>query len=314
MVLIKGLNYDISNQQKTFLTGDIHSGDTVLFVDNTAGFNADDYIVMNPFNEVTEIVQVSSVNPTELVLVSAIQFNYSEKDRVYATPFNQMRFYSCATPDGTYVLITTVDITHDQPFTDYEYAAGTVDLYYKRTFYNESTTTESDIGLSDYFQTSIDNTYVTAEEMMIYLQLTNGVIELTDLREIIKLATLKITLDVPSSNVNILKIASFLLSKHLILNALAAKAIMTGYITATVEGRTVTKSHTELKKDAESAVVEYNEFLIANARTEVSKTGYMDEVSADTRQEIINIMTGSQDSLDFQNNYFYSYGIRGRRR
>ena len=141
-----------------------------------------------------------------------------------------------------------------------------------------------------------------------------SIIALSDIKELIKLAELKISLDVSSSNETILKLSSFLLSKHMILNALAAKAVSTGYITATVEGRTVTKSHTELKKDAESALQEYNDFLIANARTEVSKTGFMTQVSTDTRRQIIDLMTGSQDALDFENIYLNSYGVRGRRR
>jgi len=314
MVLIKGQNYDISNQQNTVLTADAHSGDTEIFVENNDGFSVDDYIVMNPFNEVTEIVKISTSTNNKITLATALLFNYAEKAKIYKTPYNQMKFYSATTSSGTYTARATTDIMYDQPFTEYEYAAGTADLYYKVTFYNETTTTETDIDSSTYFQVSVDDTYVTPREMMIYLQFANGVIEISEMKEIIKLAEMKVDLDVSSSNASVLKISSFLLSKHYILNALASKAISTGYIIATVEGRTVTKSHTELKKDAESALMEYNDFLIANARTEVSKTGFLGDISSETRQQIIDVMTGAQDGLDYEDHYLFSYGPRFRRR
>lgn len=314
MVLLKGLNYDISNQEKTFLAADVASAAAVMTVDNSNGFIAADYIVMNPFNEVTEILKITSVTNTTITPTTAVKFNYSNKDRIYKTPYNQMRFYYCATATGTYVLIDTVDILFDELHTEHEYTAGTSALYYKRTFYNETTDVETDIDSSEYFQVTDDDTYITAEQLMIYLQFANGVIELSDLKEIIKLAEMRISLDISSSNSVILKISSFLLSKYYTLNALAAKAVSYGYITATVEGRTVTKSHTELKKDAASALEEYNNFLTANIRTETSKTGFMEQISSDTRQDIIDLMTGSQDALDFENIYLNSYGVRGRRR
>lgn len=314
MVLIKGQNYDITNQQKTFLNSDVYSGTTKIFVDNIVGFSANDYIVMNPFNEVTEVLKISSVTANEITLAAGIQFNYSKNDKVYKTPYNQIKFYSSATTNGTFTVRGTVNAMFDQLFTELEYAAGTVDLFYRVTFYNEQTTTETDIDASVSFQITIDDTYVTPEQMLIYLQFANGIIEIADLKEIIKLGEIKLDLDISSSNINILTFGSFLISKHMILNALAAKAVSTGYITATVEGRTVTKSHTELKKDAESALIEYDNFLIANVRSEVARTNFMDEISDDSRKLIIDLMTGAQDSLDFENAYYYSYGIRGRRR
>lgn len=314
MVLIKGANYDIANQQETFLSSNVFSGATEIFVNNTEGFVADDYIVMNPFNEITEILKISSVSANNILLTAAIQFNYSKDNRIYKTPYNQMRFYSATTLTGTYTIRTTKDAMFDQPFTEFEYAAGTVLLFYKVTFYNATTTTETDIDDSVAFQITVDDTNVRPEEMMIYLQFANGIIEISDMKEIIKLAELKVDLDISTSNASILKLASFLLSKYFVLNALASRAISTGYIIATVEGRTITKSHTELKKDAQSAIEEYDLFLIANVRTEVDKTNFMDTVAADTRLEIIDLMTGKQDSVDFENNYKFSYGTRIRRR
>lgn len=319
MVLLKGLNYDVSSQQSTTLTGKVFGGATKIFVENTDGFVANDFIVLNPDSENCEIRKISSVLGNTITLTTGLVFNYETGMKIYKTPYDQMKFYYCATVNGTYIVIaaSTTTMTYDQVFTNYEYVLGTTALYYKRTFYNSHSLTESDIALSDYFQVTEETTYISPTQLRIYLQFSPDDIKDPDMHELIKLAEDRMSLDISSSNSVILKIASFLLSKHYVLNALASKAVSKGYITATVEGRTIIKAHTELKKDAQTAIDEYKVFVNSNIRSEVSKTDFMTDTSLvdpEIRQAMIDTMTGLSNAINNNNSVRYGYSVDQRRR
>ena len=91
------------------------------------------------------------------------------------------------------------------------------------------------------------------------------------------------------------------LAKSFVLRGLATKSVAKGYVTVNAEGRQITKSFQELVLEAENTEEEYKSFLINNGRTEVSKTDFFDDTTVidnDTRQETIDLMTGTQNIMD----------------
>ena len=159
--------------------------------------------------------------------------------------------------------------------------------------------------------------YATEEELRTYLQFDNNDYPTnTDLRFFIKFAMKNITLDLDSSNENVLFIATLLFSKAHVLRGLATRSVRTGYVQVNAEGRTITKAYQELVLEAENTIQEYKEFILKVGRREATSTNYMNDttvIDSWTRQEIIDLMNGTNDALDHQSGYRYSYFWRGHR-
>ena len=89
MTLLEGLNYDFSGQERTFILEPVGKGNTTLKVDNTAGLANNDYLVINPGSEISEIVKIGATVAANTVLtISATKFNHSTKEKVYRLPYN----------------------------------------------------------------------------------------------------------------------------------------------------------------------------------------------------------------------------------
>ncbi len=311
MALLSGLNYDYTGQQTTKITAQIGTGSITLKVENSEGFNVDDYIVIDPKNEKSEILRIATIPDNLTITISASKFKHELNASLYRIPYNQMRFYSSTDVAGTYSLIAagTSEMAYAGLYTNFEYTAGSASLYYKRTFYNSSTTTESDIAEADYWQTGDESLYVNAEELRVFLQFDqNDYPNPEDMTSIIKIAQRKIALDVDSSNQEILFLSTLMLSKAFVLRALATRSLSKGYITINVEGRNVTKAYQELVLDAENVEKEYEIFIRNNTRTETSKTNFMDDttiVSPETRRNFIRTLAGTSNAQnDTRANYW----------
>jgi len=314
MVLLSGLNYDYASQQRTILTQQVGDGSTTLKVENTEGFAAADYIVIDPKTEKSEIIKITTNDDDLTLTVAASKFKHEVGAQIYRLPYNQMKFYSAAAAAGTYTVIaaSTTDMTYAGLYTNYPYPTGTSALFYKRTLYNETTAVESDVAEADYWQTSDEGTYITPEELRVYMQFDkNDYPSPEDMATIIKLAQKQIAVDVNSSDQNILILASFMLSRSYVLRALASRSLSKGYITINVDGRNITKAYQELVLEAENTFKEYEKFVRDNTRSEVGSTNFMDDTSVvdpETRKAYIDNWTGTQDAIDrtYPNNLFGS--------
>lgn len=318
MVLLKGLNYDFSNQQTTKLVVYAAAGSTSLNVEATTGFPSSGYVVLEPKTERAEIVAYSAIT-ANTITTSATSFQHGSGEDLYLMPYNQMRFYYCVTADGTYTYITSssTTMTYDQTFTNYEYAAGTTSLYYKRTFYNSTSLVETDIGVSDYWKVNNDQSLVvSAAELRVYLQFDeNDYPSNTDMQTIINIAAKEVTFDVATSSNQVLYLAQLMMAKYYVLRGLASRALAKGYVQINAEGRQIIKAYNELAKEALAAKTDYDEFIFNNARTETGRTDFMDDLDdgGETRQNINDIQHGFSNAEDFGRYHKYSYGFRSRR-
>ena len=101
MVLLRGLNYDYSGQQSSKINTAASAAATTLVVENTEGFSDDDYLLINPGNEQSEIVRINdTVSSDTSLTVTALKFAHAVGEKVFRMPFNQMKFYECSTEDG----------------------------------------------------------------------------------------------------------------------------------------------------------------------------------------------------------------------
>ena len=313
MVLLKGINFDISGQTHTVLDNNVAAGNTYLLLVNAIGFAVDDYIILDPYEENAEIVQITSVTDNSRIEITPTKFFHKRNINIYRTPYNQMKFYQCATSTGTFTWIETVNMSYKTNFTNYNHALAVSNYYYKRTFYNSTTDRESDIDFSSSWQTSDNELWVSEQEMRAFLQFEfNDYPTSEDMRSMIKIAMRRVSLDLDSSNEDILFIATLLLGKSYIMRSLASKSISKGYVQANVEGRTITKAYQELILEAENVEQEYKEFIANTARQEATMTNPM-QIDDSTRSDIVANMMGTTNGEYYQREYRFNYFWRTRK-
>jgi len=139
--------FDVSKEETTNLTADIVAGGTILAVDNTDGFADNDYAILERIgDENAEIVKITTVDSVTQLTVGAVKFAHRKLTPTYRTPFNQVKIYRSDTEDGVYAEITgsPFDMEVDQPYTYAVDPTGSLTKYYKYSYYNETSTNESD--------------------------------------------------------------------------------------------------------------------------------------------------------------------------
>lgn len=151
----------------TYLNGDVAVGATSITVDNGQGYATNDYLITERRRtEKAELRKISTVSGQTITLSSALSFAHKDGIQVQKILYNQRKFYSCTTKDGTYAAISDgtnpKDIEVDRPDgTFFEHAAGTSSTWYKATYYNSTTPTETSLDDAVATQGSESNHYTS---------------------------------------------------------------------------------------------------------------------------------------------------------
>lgn len=136
---------DLSTFEKTYLSGDETAAQTTLSVLQGTNFAANEYVIIGiPGTEQAEILKVSSVTASTIVLSSALAYSHNQGTLITFIPFNQIEVYSAATSGGSFSLLSVVDIRPDSLETYYPRTADASTIYYKARFKNSNDTTYSD--------------------------------------------------------------------------------------------------------------------------------------------------------------------------
>lgn len=135
---------DFVKSEKSELAGALASGSSkAVDFKNADRFSANDYVIVGEEGkEQTEICQISSISGNEITFANVV-FSHEEGEPVTKIAYNQRKFYGCATKDGTYSLIDTKDIEVDNPQGTYFEYTGSTYNYFKATYYNSQTSTET---------------------------------------------------------------------------------------------------------------------------------------------------------------------------
>src|SRR3990167_9092527 len=148
-ILIAPLEQHILGE-KTKFSAEEAAGQTVLSVENTQGFTANNDIILGQIgSELAEIVQISLVN-TNSITTSTTKFIHKQGEPITKILFNKRKFSRSTTESGTYSHLSSegspVDIQVDQPEgTSFEDSTGTSSSWYKATYYNSTSGLESAI-------------------------------------------------------------------------------------------------------------------------------------------------------------------------
>lgn len=146
----------INIKDKLILTADTAIGITSIPVVNSEGVSADDFIVLgNLGSEYSEKVQAAHTgfapDRSHVVIVAATLAAHDEFDPLWILAGDKIKIWRApnvdGTPpaDGTFTLLTTIDVNYDETSTAYEDAAGSNAYWYKVTYLNSTTNAETSL-------------------------------------------------------------------------------------------------------------------------------------------------------------------------
>lgn len=159
---------DFVRGERTTLTADVAAGANVtLTIENNDGYAEDTFIVVGrEGSERAELAQINqAVTPGTTVRVATLARAHKIGEPVTLYRFNQRKFYGALTADGEYTELTgdgsPLPIGVDDPQgTLLEYSGATY-LYFKATYYNSETATETDLDDSAAVSANDSSRYCT---------------------------------------------------------------------------------------------------------------------------------------------------------
>lgn len=142
---------EFAKGEATRLAADAAAGSTVtLSLENNNGFaNADFIAIGHEGNELCELAQINqAVTGNTAVRVATLKFNHLTGEPVRLFKYDKRKFYGATSADGAYTELTgdgsPKPIEVDDPMgTTLEYSGSTY-TYFKATYYNSQTDTETD--------------------------------------------------------------------------------------------------------------------------------------------------------------------------
>ncbi len=127
---------------KSHLMASVAAAATSSTVENNDQAATDDYILFGGFGEEkSEIALLTGTSGSTTISHSGgLTFAHGVDTPVQEIPYNQVEIHTASTQTGTYSLAATLDLSVDEPFTEYVTAAAT---WYKIRYKNENGTTYS---------------------------------------------------------------------------------------------------------------------------------------------------------------------------
>ena len=142
---------DFVLSEKTAFSADEAAGETTLSVENTNAFSSDDFVIIDQLgSESSELRKISSVSTNSITLSVATKIAHYKDAPIQVIRYDKRKFYRSTSENGSYSHLAAegspVDITPDQPEgTEFEDANGISSSWYKATYYNSVTMTETSL-------------------------------------------------------------------------------------------------------------------------------------------------------------------------
>ena len=159
---------------RTILTADIAASVNSLPVENSADFTAGPVLVGQPAGESTELVTATTPSTVTAVPLSAnTKLAHNFNDVVLMLYGDKIRLYSAADvyangtqpPDANFTLLATIAINGADQTTSYTDSTSAATVWYKYTFYNSITSTETPLAYSRAFQAPATAHYVSIAQV-----------------------------------------------------------------------------------------------------------------------------------------------------
>lgn len=141
----------LSLGEKSVFSSDEEASQTTLSVLDTVGFSANDYIILGVIgNENSEVCKISTTTTNTITVAVATVRKHYKDEPIQELRYNQRKFYRCATETGTFTHLTTegspINVKVDDPQgTILEDTTGTSTSWYKATYYNSTSASETSL-------------------------------------------------------------------------------------------------------------------------------------------------------------------------
>lgn len=142
---------DYIKRERTKLTAGVSAGNSISIpVDSSTGYAVNDYIVIGAEGgETAEVTQITSV-PDATHIVATLALAHLTDDPIVKYRYNKRKFYGSVTSGGAYTELTSygspaVILVNNPAGALLEYTGGEGYLYFKSTYWNTTTSEESDI-------------------------------------------------------------------------------------------------------------------------------------------------------------------------
>ena len=137
--------------EKTYFLADEEIGQTTLSVVDPIGFATDKYVVLGVIgNENSEVCKIASTSTNSITVTIATIHKHYKDEPIQLLRFNQRKFYRSTTESGTFTHLTSegspVNVKVDDPQgTILEDSTGTSTSWYKATYYNSTSASETSL-------------------------------------------------------------------------------------------------------------------------------------------------------------------------
>jgi len=152
MKILEAPTEDYIKGERTALAAASLAGSSIqITVENTNGYTADDFVAVgHEGNEKSELAQIVSVDSDTQMTLASLNFAHVAGQPILQYLYNQRKFYGSTTQAGTFTELTSygspADIQIDDPIgTTLEYTGSEGFTFFKSTYYNSETSTETDI-------------------------------------------------------------------------------------------------------------------------------------------------------------------------
>lgn len=165
-------NFPESNiAERTILTADALSGQKIVTAENVDGLQSTDIVVVGlPGQENAEISNIDSISGLAVTMLANLALKHYRNEPLTKIRANQAKIYRAANVDGTvpddadFSVIATIDLQADQLFTEYVTTTGGAGYWFKYTFYNSVSASETPIADAVAMRGGNYGAYATVEE------------------------------------------------------------------------------------------------------------------------------------------------------
>ena len=172
-VTLKIDNYPLLNiKEATSLAADVEPSATSLTLMNNESIVATDFVLIGRRgSETGELRTVASASGATLAVVDALTLHHDAYDDVTALFGDKIRIYRAANTngtapsDGSFTLLDPVDIDPDQMSTKFTDPDGSLSYWYKYTYYNSTSTDETDLSQTVAVRGGIIGQYETLDNI-----------------------------------------------------------------------------------------------------------------------------------------------------
>jgi len=137
--------------EKTYFSADEEASQTTLSVLDPTGFSANDYIVLGEIgNENSEICKISTTSTNSITIAVATVKKHYKDEPIREIKYNQRKFYRSTAETGTFTHLSgegsPINVKVDDPQgTILEDTTGTSTSWYKATYYNSTSASETSL-------------------------------------------------------------------------------------------------------------------------------------------------------------------------